>query len=336
MPADTLFLGGTSIDLIHDRQKGRVGDRHACPLLFTTYVGGSVTNSAVISAKLGLKTALLSKIGRDALGDFACEFLDSCGIDIKGIIQDTNIHTTLAIDKIDKFGVAKYTFYKNSPKESLVPIKTTPKHLLNTCKVFHTGSSYSYQKETFEETLKFIKYLKKRNAFISYDPNIRPEGITDKFIVKNRVLRLLNLSDLAKLSEVDIKYLTGQKNPEKGLKTLKKLVKCEIILTLGSKGSIYSHAHLGGGLWPTARWAWVKIPAFKVKVVDTIGAGDAFTAGLIDQLIKQGRAKFFANMRANMIFASAVSAIICTKKGSHEALKNLKQVNSFLTKHHAG
>ena len=54
----------------------------------------------------------------------------------------------------------------------------------------------------------------------------------------------------------------------------------------------------------------VKIPAFKVKVVDTIGAGDAFTAGLICKLIEQGREGFFANIRNNMIFASAVSAII--------------------------
>lgn len=74
----------------------------------------------------------------------------------------------------------------------------------------------------------------------------------------------------------------------------------------------------------------VKVPAFKVKVADTIGAGDAFTAGLIYKLIKQGKTKFLADMKSNMIFASAVSAIICTKKGSYEALKNLKQVQSFL------
>ena len=311
---DALFLGGTSIDLIQDAGKGRG------MLNFSVSIGGSITNSSIVSAKLGLKTALLSKVGKDPLGDFAVVFLDSCKINTKGIIRDSDIRTPLAIAKIDKSGVAKYTFYKNSPKDSVVPINNTPKTLLDTCKVFHIGSSYSYQKETFEETLKFIKYLKKRNVFISYDPNIRPNSIINETGAKNRILKLLKLADLSKLSEIDLEYLTNQKSHFKGLKMLKKQVNCKLILTLGAKGSTYlDHNDL-----------LIKIPAFKVKIADTIGAGDAFTAGLIYKLIKQGKATFFSDMKSNMIFASAVSAIICTKKGSHEALKNLKQVDLFL------
>lgn len=326
MTIDALFLGGTSIDLIQDKAgEGK----------FTASVGGSVTNTAIISAKLGLETGLLSRIGKDPLGNFAREFLDSLKIDIKAVIQDSGIRTPLAIAKIDKSGIAKYTFYKNSPRDSVVPIKSVPKYLLNSCKVFHTGSSYSYQKETFKETLKFIKYLKKRNVFISYDPNIRPNSIKikDHLTIKNRVLTLLNWADLAKLSETDLEYLTDRKNPLRGLKMLKKQVKSEIILTLGSNGSIYLFRR---GVWifpdtASENSQFIKVPAFKIKVVDTIGAGDAFSAGLIYSFIKQGKAKFFANIKSNMIFASAISALICTKKGSHEALKNLKQVDLFLT-----
>ncbi|OIO34159.1 MAG: hypothetical protein AUJ70_01760, partial [Candidatus Omnitrophica bacterium CG1_02_40_15] len=236
MSTDTLFLGGTSIDLIQEKQRYKGGKS-----AFRASVGGSITNSAIISAKLGLTTGLLSKIGKDLLGDFAVEFLNARKIDTKGIIRDLSIRTPLAIAKIDKYGVAKYTFYKNSPEDSVVPLKSAPKYLLNTCKVFHTGSSYSYQKETFEETLKFIKYLKKRGVFISYDPNIRPGTIKYKKQVKNRVLMLLKLADLAKLSEIDMEYLTGCKSPKKGLSELKKSVDCPIVLTLGAKGSIYCH-----------------------------------------------------------------------------------------------
>jgi sugar/nucleoside kinase (ribokinase family) len=326
MKIDVLFLGGTSIDLIQDRQKG--GGR----LVFSASIGGSITNSAIICAKLGLKAGLLSKVGNDPLGDFAIDSLDSCKINTKGIIRDSSIRTSITIAKIDKSGIAKYTFYKSSPKNSVVPIKNVPKYLLNTCRVFHTGSSYSYQKETFEETLKFIKFLKKRGIFISYDPNLRPYTINEENKVKNRVFRLLKLADLAKLSEIDLEYLTGHKSPEKGLSELKKSVTCPIVLTLGAKGSIYCHVHhLVGGRRSLTRWTWVKIPAFKVKVADTIGAGDAFTAGLIYRLTEQGRIQFFTNIQSNMEFASAVSAIICTKKGSNEALKNTKQVKLFIS-----
>jgi len=322
MPTDVLFLGGTSIDLIQSFGWEKEGGG----LVFSAAIGGSITNSAVISAKLGLKTALLSKLGNDPLGDFATEFLSRCGIDIKGVIKSSGINTSLAIAKIDKSGAARYVFYKNPPKDSMVAIKDVPGCLLDTCKAFHTGSSYSYQKETFEETIKFIKYLRKRDIFISYDPNIRPGNITEKASIRNRVLKLLGLADLAKISEVDLEYLTGCKCHEKGLSKLCKSVKCGIVLTLGSKGAIYRSPN---GKFPVRRT--VAVPAFKVKIADTIGAGDAFIAGLIYKLIKQGKAEFFSSMKSNMIFASAVSAIICTKKGANLGLKNIKQVNSFLS-----
>jgi fructokinase len=315
MPVDVLFLGGTSVDLIQDNNN----------MAFTASIGGGITNSAVIGAKLGLKTALLSRIGKDPLGSMAINFLNACRINTSGIIQDPGIKTSIAVANIDKSGNSRYTFYKNSPKDSIVLLNCAPKNILNTCKVFHFGSSFSYQKETFIEAFKYVKCLKKRGVFISFDPNIRPDNIKDKSAVKNRVLRFLKLVDLAKMSEIDMEYLTGKKDPEKGLKALKKIVECEVILTLGSKGAVNL-----SGCFCGQPDRLIKVPAFKVKVVDTIGAGDAFTAGLIYKLIEQGRKGFFADIRRNMIFASAVSAIICTKKGANKALKNLKQVRTFL------
>lgn len=313
---DILFLGGTSVDLIRDSRG------HAGRIKFTASVGGSITNSSIIGSKLGLKIALISRIGKDMLGDFAVGFLKDNGIDTNGIIQDANIHTPIAIANIDKSGNSKYTFYKNSPRESVVLLESVPKYLLNSCKAFHFGSSFSYQKETSEEALKYVEFLKKRGVFISFDPNIRPYAVKDKPAVKNRVLRLLRWVDIAKLSEIDLRFLTGQKDLRKGLNNLKKRLKAEIIVTLGAKGAIYRD---GSG-------RFIRIPAFKVKVIDTIGAGDGFTAGLLFRLRKIGRKRFFENLRPNIIFASAVSAIICTGKGANAGLKDVTQLMSFLSK----
>lgn len=317
MDIDILFVGGTSIDLIQNKKKKEQ---------FSASVGGSITNSAVIAAKLGLKTALLSRIGKDPLGDIVIRFLKSQRVLTNGIIQDPGIHTPLAIASIDKSGNSVYAFYKNPAGLSIVPLKTAPKSLLNTCKFLHFGSSFSYQKETFMETLKYIKYLKKRGVFISFDPNLRPYAIKDKNEVKKRVLSLLELVNMAKLSVQDLEFLTGRKSPLKGLEKIKKLTSCEIILTMGTKGAMYMSLRA-----PTksGRSNLIKIPAFKVKVADTIGAGDAYTAALLFRLNKIGESRFFKNIKPNMVFASAVSAIICTAPGSHQALKNIKQVNSF-------
>lgn len=315
MSIDILFLGGTSIDFIQEK-----GYKGAIPPLFKAFLGGSITNSAIISSKLGLKIALVSRLGNDLLGGYAISFLNSCKVNTKSIAQDPNIRTPIAIANIDAKGNSKYAFYKNSPKDSIVPIENAPKYILNSCKIFHFGSSFSYQKDSFKETLKYVKFLKKRGAFISYDPNIRPYAIKDKTKVRNRVFKLLKLANIAKLSEIDLWYLTGLKSPKKGLKTLKKGLSCHIVLTLGAKGAMYLDSN----------GKFIEIPAFKVKIADTIGAGDAFTSGLLYSISKVGEKAFLKNIKRHLIFASAVSAIICTKPGANQALKNLKQVQRFI------
>ncbi|MDP8230097.1 MAG: PfkB family carbohydrate kinase [Candidatus Gorgyraea atricola] len=289
MPIDILFLGGTSIDLI---QKSR-GPASA---FFTASVGGGITNSSIIAAKLGLKVAMLSRIGKDPLGDWAIKELGRFGVNTKGVIQDSNIKTPLAVANIDRHGNSKYTFYKNSPKDSIVPLISVPKSLLNSCKAFHFGSSFSYQKESSEEALKYVKYLKKRGIFISFDPNIRPYAIKDKKAAKNRVLRLLEWVDLARFSEIDLEFLG-----------LKKRLKCKVILTLGAKGSEYLDC----------KGKLIKVPAKKVKVVDTIGAGDAFNAALLYRIIKIGGRQVFFNIKPHLTFASKIASQICAKSGSH-------------------
>lgn len=322
MLIDVLFLGGTSVDLVQDTKLRKNSPK------FTAFTGGSITNSAVIAARLGLNVAMLSRIGKDTLGDFAKGFLGSCGVNTKGIIQDRNIRTPIAIASIDKSGNSKYTFYKNTTKESIVCFKDSRKALLNSCKILHFGSSLSYQKDTFPEALKYVKYLKKRGVFISFDPNLRPYVIKDKKGAKNRVLELLKWVALAKLSEVDLEFLTGQKSPKKGLKRLKKWISCELILTLGPRGSMYLSLR-GAGRQSNL----IKVPAYKVKIADTIGAGDAFTAGLLYKLTKVGERQVFDNIKPNLVFASAVSAIICTKPGASQGLKDLEQVKSFISRH---
>lgn len=119
MRTDILFLGGTSIDLIQDKKSKDKKPR------FIASVGGGITNSSVIAAKLGLKTAMLSRVGKDPLGDYAVRFLKESNVITNGIIQDSNIHTPLAIASLDRHGNSKYTFYRNAPEDSIAL-----KHLL--------------------------------------------------------------------------------------------------------------------------------------------------------------------------------------------------------------
>lgn len=315
MSPEILFLGGTSVDLIKkqgqtlffSKNPKKRHQKRCLSLIFIGSVGGGITNSSVIASKLGLKVAMLSKVGKDFLGRFAVKELKRCGVDTSGMIIDPRIRTSIALARIDKKGNSRYVFYKSPAKDSIVPLKNVPKALLKNCRIFHFGSSFSYQKESSVEALRYVKYLKKRGVFISFDPNIRPYAIKDRIEARKRVLGFLKKVDMARISEIDLEFLTGRKNPEKGLRILKKLTKCRIILTLGSRGSGYLDD--SGN--------FIKIPAFKVKVVDTIGAGDAFNAALIYEISKIGEKRVFSNLKPSLRFASKVSAIVCTKSGSN-------------------
>ncbi|MBU1006586.1 MAG: carbohydrate kinase [Candidatus Omnitrophica bacterium] len=312
-PTDILFLGGTSIDLIqehHEKNKN---------LHFKASVGGSITNSAVISAKLGLKTVLLSRVGFDTLGEFAVKFLNSTGVKAKNVTKDPNIRTSLAIASIDKHGDSKYTFYKNSPKDSIIALKNAPKAVLSTCKIFHFGSSLSYQDGATEEILKYIRFLKKRKVFISFDPNFRPYAIKNKKQARKKVFKFLKLVDLAKLSEVDLKFLTREKSIPKGLKILKNKFKCEIIVTLGPKGSVYPNPSLRGAR-RRSNLNLIKIPALKVKIANTIGAGDAYTAGILYKIAKKGEKEAFKDIKSTMAFATTIATQSLTSQNCNALL----------------
>ncbi|MCK4851707.1 MAG: hypothetical protein KAS86_01215 [Candidatus Omnitrophica bacterium] len=196
-----------------------------------------------------------------------------------------------------------------------------PVTLFKKAAVFHTGSLFSYADHTHETVLKYIKQAKKQNVFISYDPNWRGTRIKDKRTARSRIKALLPRVDLLKLSETDALGLTGRRSLPYALDAIRDISKCEIVVTRGKKGAFY-----WDGKEQTAH------PAFKVNVVDTIGAGDAFTAGLIYRYLAKGKEGFRREKRENLAFASAVSALICAGRGATEGLKNLSQVERFLSR----
>ena len=99
---------------------------------------------------------------------------------------------------------------------------------------------------------------------------------------------------------------------------MKKLKKGAVV-TLGGKGGFY---------WDGKKKT--RYPALKVRVADTIGAGDAFTAGLIYRYCELGKDLFWKEMKTNLIFASSLSGLICTEHGATAAVRDLKQVKKFL------
>ncbi|MGD2278895.1 MAG: PfkB family carbohydrate kinase, partial [Candidatus Omnitrophota bacterium] len=232
----------------------------------------------------------------------------------KYVLRDKEIKTGLAFAKIDKKGNSSYLFYKTHGPQTTFKKTDIPVSAFKKADVFHTGSWYSYSDYSFRDTLTFLKQAKKQNTFTTYDPNWREGRIKNKKVTKKRIRAILPLVDLLKLSGADAMGITGSKTLDSALKKLHR----KAVVTLSEKGGFY---------WDGNKKT--RYSALKVRVADTIGAGDAFMAGLIYRYCRLGKDLFWKEMKTNLDFASSFAGLICTEHGATTAVRSPDQVKKF-------
>lgn len=304
-----ICCGNVAFDLI-TAPSGRSGgfDIYATP-------GGSVFNTAILLSRLGLGVAVIARRGADFLGDALEGTMKKEGISTRCVVTDNRVKTGLAFANVDKKGVSSYVFYKTTGPAVRFSEKEVPSAFFGGCSVFHTGSAYSYEEYSWYDALRFARKAKAAGAIVSYDPNWRAGRMKDENSARKRAFMLIGAADVLKLSDSDAEGLTGGKTLDACLKKIGR----EAYVTLGERGALY---------WDGRRKIYH--PAFKVKLADTIGAGDAFSAGLIYRYCSLGKDRFYDEIMDNLAFASATSAAACTYKGATAGFKGISQVKTFL------
>lgn len=285
---------------------------------FRAKPGGSVLNTAIQLSRLGLEVSLVSKTGKDFLDSSLLSTIKREGINTSRIEQDSRIRTGLAIATLDKAGNSTYSFYKTKGPQTAFSRKNLSISFKGTF-AFHTGSMYSYDEYSFTDALFLMEKARNAGCLTSYDPNWRPGRVKNIKTALARIKKLISASSLLKLSSSDAIGITSSRTLSSALKKLPP----GIVVTLGRKGSFF---------WTGKKRLFC--PASKVKVVDTIGAGDAFTAGLLTHYSLTGKKDPEKTEKEDLVFASAVAAIICRGQGATEGLKSLSQVLRFLDKIH--
>lgn len=305
MLKDIICCGNIAFDLI---ATGESTTSQARP-------GGSVLNTAILLARLGLSVSMLAKTGEDLLGASLLKTMRDEKIKTGSVVKDKNIKTGLAIARINEKGDSSYIFYKTKGPQVAFKKKEVPLSLFKKARFFHTGSAYTYSDFSFEDALRLIKLAKQENCFTSYDPNWRDKRIKNKKKARARIKKILPYVDLLKLSDIDAMGITGVRTLSAALRRIPP----DTFVTLGDKGSFYWDGN-----------EKTVCPAFRVSVVDTIGAGDGFTAGLIYRYYLKGKIAFGEEKKETLVFASAVAALVCRGRGAAEGLRNLRQVTNFL------
>ncbi|MFP5347086.1 MAG: carbohydrate kinase family protein [Actinomycetes bacterium] len=253
---DVLVVGEALVDVVR-RPDGGVDE----------YPGGSPANVALALARLGRPTQLLTHIGDDARGVLVRNHLAASGVQlVEGSV--TSAPTSTAVATLDASGGATYTF----DLEWSLPRTPLPANPL----AVHTGSIAAVL-QPGAATVERILRGARGNATTSYDPNLRPQLMGSPTDVRPHVESLVASSDIVKLSEEDATWLAPEMHPFELLERWLGLGPAIVVLTRG-----------GDGLTAVCRDGRVSVPSEPVRVVDTVGAGDTATAGLLDALWSAG------------------------------------------------
>ena len=276
--------------------------------VYQPFCGGSVYNTAIALGRLGIKTGFFNGISTDFFGDMLREGLKASKVDISHA-KVWDKPSTLAFVKLTD-GHARYSFFDDNSAGRMLTKKDWPK-LAAKVQALHFGS-ISLIPEPGGSTLEALMKREAKTRVVSLDPNIRPGQIKDRRAHLARLTRMIAMADIVKISDEDVAWMTGK---SEFAKTAKKWLKSGARIVVVTRGGDGVEAY-------TSNFA-LHQPAVSVKVADTVGAGDTFTAGLLAALSK---AKLLtkkklasisqADLEAALSFAARAAAVTVSRPGA--------------------
>jgi fructokinase len=293
-----VVVGEALVDLV-----GQRGSR-----TLVAHPGGSPANVALGLARLGDPVTLMTRLGKDAFGEMISTHLQSSGVRVDAG-RDDGAKTSLAVASLAA-GVATYDFRIEWDIGTLAPLPVETRCL-------HTGSLATILEPGRADVEDLMAREHQRGRVtISYDPNVRPALLGTPERARPGIERLVSLSDVVKVSDEDLHWLYPGRPDEEVARDWLARGPVLVIVTRGGQGVYAVTADLE-----------VRRPATPIDLVDTVGAGDSFTSGLLDGLRRadligsERRETLSAIDESSLVSilddASLVAAITCSRPGAN-------------------
>jgi fructokinase len=279
-------------------------------LSLSAKAGGSPHNVAIGLARLGCPVAFATEIATDTLGRTLEARLRAEGVDCR-VLRTTAKATPLAMVDVDAAGVPRYAFH-GLDSVSFHPDPAAMNPLWNSIHGVHVGSIPIVSRQSSAALLQLIKSVPQR-VITSFDPNVRLAFEPEVERWRTAVEAFRQHSNLIKVSEEDLAALFGSRVGADGVAARWLSGRCSlVVVTRGSAGaSLYS-----------SRAGKVDIPAIKVVVADTVGAGDSFQAAMLAWLEEKHAAgpAELADLSTDQLkamgnFAAHAAATTCRHRG---------------------
>ncbi|MCF6316982.1 MAG: carbohydrate kinase [Marinosulfonomonas sp.] len=276
---------------------------------FMPVCGGAVFNTAIALGRLGASVGFFSGLSSDFFGDMLRGSLQASGVDSRFSITSARPCTLAFVRLVE--GQAQYAFYDEGTAGRMLDTGDIPA-LPDTVQALFFGG-ISLVSEPCATAYEALMMHEAPARVTMIDPNIRAGFITDEASCRARIERMLALADIIKLSDEDLHWLRGAHDPAELAHAFLAAGAKLVLITEGAKGAMaYSTNHK------------VFVPATKADVIDTVGAGDTFNAGILaalhqlDMLTKETLDTIDeAALTTALTLATRAAAITVSRRGAN-------------------
>ena len=277
--------------------------------MFEANPGGAPCNVLSMLQNLGNRTAFIGKVGDDFFGRMLKERIEKQGIDSRGLLFDKEIPTTLAFVQKLPNGDRDFSFYRNPGADINLDASEVDEELIKGCKIFHFGSLSLTDEPCRSATVRALDIAKNAGCIISFDPNLRESLWADLKQAKEQIAWGLGKSDILKISDNEVIFMTGEEDFDKAANILlEKYPNIKLLnITAGGNGSFSYYKGM------KVREAGVHVE----DVIETTGAGDTFCGCVLNYVLEHGLDDLTESDLHDMLkFANSAAAVIIRRKGA--------------------
>lgn len=305
---DIITIGEILVEIL----AREVGQKFSEPgVLLGPYPSGAPAICINQAGKMGVRTAIIAKVGKDDFGLLNLERLQRDGVDTTGVVETADNTTGVAFNTYFADGSRKFLFHFTHAACGELQVSDVDDEAIKNSRYLHImGCSISGSPSMGEAIMHAVKVASKNGVKISFDPNIRPELLQGKIIDYYR--EIIEVADVLLTGKSELKLLFGE-NMEHAIRTLLEKKDRLVVIKDGSRGTqLYS------------RYEAFSIGTYPVEEVDPTGAGDCFDAAFLS-MICMG-----SDLRTAVHYANAAGAFAVGKAGPMEGNTTKSQLDEYL------
>ena len=326
---DLISIGRSGIDLYGNQYGGRLEDM----LSFSKYIGGCPANIAIGTSRLGLNVAMITRVGDEQMGRHLMEYFAQNGVDTQYIITDKERLTTLVVLGIQNDTTFPLLYYRRHCADmGMRDTDMDEKAIANSQAILISGTHLSTP-STAKALFTAVELAKKHKTKVIFDIDYRPTlwGLTDlgggesRFIasaeVTEHIQKALPYCDLIVGTEEEFNIAGGTENAINSLKAIRAISPAVFIYKMGALGCSVVEAEVPKELKPFGK-------SFAIKVLNSVGAGDAFMSGFLAAYLRGN------NWNDCATRGNASGALVVTRHGCSVASPGTDEIDYFV-KHNA-